>query len=72
MDRRPFLIDVRQTGPDKERDISGVCIACGTILLARLRNDAEKPKSERLHAELETVFERHVSEKHPVVASASK
>jgi len=71
MDRRPFLIDVRQTGPDKERDISGVCSACGTILLARLPNDTEKPTLERLHTELGSVFERHVAEKHPVVASAS-
>src|ERR1700676_5224808 len=36
MGSRPFLIDVRQVGPDKERDISGVCSACGVILLARL------------------------------------
>jgi len=64
MGSRPFLIDVRRTGPDKERDISGVCFACGTILLARLRNDAERPTPERLNAELGTVFERHVAEKH--------
>lgn len=65
MDGRPLLIDVRQIGPDKERDISGVCSACGATLLARLRNDVEKPTPERLHSELEAVFERHAAEKHP-------
>jgi CheY-like chemotaxis protein len=62
---RPFLIDVRQIGPDKERDVSGVCSACGATVLARLRNSAEKPTSGSLRAELEAVFERHVAEKHP-------
>ena len=65
MGSRPFLIDVRQIGPDKERDISGVCSACGAILLARLRNGIEKPTPEHLHAELETVSRRHVAKEHP-------
>lgn len=43
MDGRPLLIDVRQIEPDKERDISGACSACGAILLARLRKDTENP-----------------------------
>jgi hypothetical protein len=71
MGSRLSLIDVRQVGPDKERDISGVCSACGVVLLARLRVDAEKPTSERLHVELETAFERHLAEKHPEATNAS-
>jgi CheY-like chemotaxis protein len=62
---QPFLRDVRQIGPDKERDVSGVCSACGAILFARLRYGVEKPTPERLNSELGAVFERHVSEKHP-------
>jgi CheY-like chemotaxis protein len=62
---RPFLIDVRQIGPNQERDVSGACSVCGAVVLARLRNSAEKPTSGSLRAELEAVFERHVAEKHP-------
>jgi len=32
------LIDVRQIGPDSERDISGRCTACGVVVIARLDN----------------------------------
>jgi hypothetical protein len=71
MGSRLSLIDVRQVGPDKEQDISGVCSACGVVLLAPLLVDAEKPTSERLHAELDTAFERHLAEKHPEAANAS-
>jgi CheY-like chemotaxis protein len=66
MGSRPFLRDVRQIGPDKERDLSGVCSACGAILFARLRHGVEKPTAERLNSELAAVFERHISEKHPL------
>jgi CheY-like chemotaxis protein len=66
MGSRPFLRDVRQIGPDKERDLSGVCSACGAILFARLRHGVEKPTPERLNSELAAVFERHISEKHPL------
>jgi CheY-like chemotaxis protein len=65
MGSQPVLRDVRQIGPDKERDVSGVCSACGATVLARLRNDVVKPSPERLHSELDAIFERHVSEKHP-------
>ena len=66
MGSRPFLKDVRQIGPDKERDFSGVCSACGAILFARLLHGVEKPTPERLNSELAAVFERHISQKHPL------
>jgi hypothetical protein len=60
------LSDVRQIGPNSERDISGVCSACGVVLIARLDDgDPEQPTPERLRAELEKVFERHLADKHP-------
>jgi hypothetical protein len=62
-----FLRDVRQIGPDRERDISGACSACGNLLLARLDNGAE-PAPGHLRAKLEKVFERHIAEKHPWAA----
>jgi hypothetical protein len=69
---RALLSDVRQIGPISERDISGVCSACGVTLLARLDDyEAEKPTPVRLRAMLERVFERHVADKHPNEANAS-
>jgi len=58
-----FLSDVRQIGPNRERDISGVCSACGATLLARL-DSAEKPTPTLLQTKLEKVFQRHVDEQH--------
>jgi hypothetical protein len=47
MDRKPQLLDIRQIGPDSEKDISGKCSACGDYLLAGLE-ESEKPNPERL------------------------
>ena len=57
------MSDVRQIGPNRERDISGVCCACGATLLARL-DDGETITSTLLRAKLEIVFERHLAEQH--------
>jgi len=57
------LIDVRQIGPDSERDISGVCSACGAVLFAALGDD-EVPNPQRLQAKLERTLEKHVAEAH--------
>jgi len=58
-----FLRDVRQIGPNRERDISGVCSACGATLLAWLDNGENVAKT-LLQAKLEKAFERHVAEQH--------
>jgi hypothetical protein len=63
MSGQPFLRDVRQIGPESDRDISGICSACGTIVLGRL-TDSEKPNPERLRTELDKVFQAHVAETH--------
>jgi hypothetical protein len=61
VDRTPRLIDVRQIGPNSQRDISGRCSACGVVLLARLDNlEAATPKL--LRAKLEKLFARHLSD----------
>jgi hypothetical protein len=59
VDRTPRLTDVRQIGPNSERDISGRCSACGVVLIARLdqREDAEP---ELLRNKLEELFARHL------------
>jgi hypothetical protein len=59
VDRPPRLIDVRQIGPNSERDISGRCSACGVVLLARLDN-LEDATPELLRAKLDKVFARHL------------
>jgi hypothetical protein len=43
LDRTLRVIDVRQIGPDSERDISGRCSACGVVLIARLDNREVQP-----------------------------
>ncbi len=59
VDRTPRLTDVRQIGPNSERDISGRCSACGVVLIARLDNwEAAKP--ELLRGKLEKLFARHL------------
>jgi hypothetical protein len=58
------LTDIRQIGPKGERDISGVCSSCGTILLARL-DISESATPANLREKLETVFKIHLTEKHP-------
>lgn len=61
MDKKPRLIDVRQIGPQSERDISGRCSVCGAVLIARLDNwEAVNP--QRLRDKLEKVFSRHIAE----------
>jgi len=64
------LSDVRQIGPNRERDISGVCSACGATLLAWLDN-GENVTPRLLRAKLEQVFERHVTERHPESGEAA-
>jgi hypothetical protein len=61
VDRTPRLIDVRQIGPNSERDISGRCSACGVVLIARL-NIWEDATEEQLRDKLEKQFARHVAE----------
>jgi hypothetical protein len=55
------LIDVRQIGPNSERDISGRCSGCGVVLIARL-NIWEDPAPEQLREKLEKLFARHLTE----------
>jgi hypothetical protein len=61
VDRSPRLIDVRQIGPNSERDISGRCSACGVILIARL-DHGENPAPGLLRNKLDKLFERHLTE----------
>ena len=61
MDRSPRLIDVRQIGPNSERDISGRCSACGVVLIARL-DHWESAAPQPLRNKLDKLFERHVAE----------
>jgi len=60
VDRQPRLVDVRQIGPKSERDTSGRCSVCDTILIARLDN-WEQAEPEKLRERLENVFARHVA-----------
>jgi hypothetical protein len=59
VDRSSRLIDVRQIGPNSERDISGRCSACGAVLIARLDY---WENADHLRSKLEKLFERHVTE----------
>jgi hypothetical protein len=61
VDRSPRLIDVRQIGPNSERDISGRCSACGVILIARL-DHGENLAPGLLRNKLDKLFERHLAE----------
>jgi len=61
VDRSPRLIDVRQIGPNSERDISGRCSACGVILIARL-DHWENAAPELLRNKLDKLFARHLAE----------
>jgi hypothetical protein len=61
VDRSPRLIDVRQIGPNSERDISGRCSVCGVILIARL-DHWENAAPELLRNKLNKLFERHLAE----------
>lgn len=50
----PALRDIRQIGPKRDRNISGICSACGTALLAWLEDsEAAKPS---LPEKLDAVF----------------
>lgn len=60
VDLQPRLVDVRQIGPKSERDISGRCSVCNTVMIARLDN-SEEPKPEKLRERLENVFDRHLA-----------
>jgi len=57
------LRDIRQIGPDSERDISGICSVCGTALLARV-DMKTIPSRSRLEGALQGVFNRHTAEHH--------
>jgi len=60
--RSPILTDVRHIGPDRDRNISGTCSACGVTLLAWLKQSEEsEPVLER---RLETLFRQHVDAHH--------
>jgi hypothetical protein len=59
VERTPRLTDIRQIGPNSERDISGRCSACGVVLIARL-NNWEDPEPELLRDKLEKLFARHL------------
>jgi hypothetical protein len=59
VDRTPHLTDVRQIGPNSERDISGRCSACGVVLIARLDN-WENANPDLLRNKLENLFARHL------------
>ncbi|HEY6183972.1 MAG TPA: hypothetical protein VIW67_17120 [Terriglobales bacterium] len=61
--RKPGLLDVRQIGPNRERDISGVCSTCQTTLLVTL-NSPKIPSRDELEAALLDVFSHHVTEFH--------
>ena len=67
----PMLVLNRQRGPDRERNISGVCSTCGDILLERLDAGDEKPNPEFLRAKLDRVFEQHVAENHSQAAATA-
>lgn len=58
---KPRLVDVRQIGPKSERDISGRCSACGTVLIARL-DDSEDATPQQLRDKIKKLFARHVAE----------
>jgi hypothetical protein len=62
VDRQPRLVDIRQIGPKSERDISGRCSVCNTVMIARLDN-SEEANPEKLRERLEEVFARHLSGK---------
>ena len=62
--KKAHFIDVRQIGPNRERDISGVCATCGTVLLTRLEDKAQGPIAEHLHAKLAALFDLHVQKEH--------
>jgi hypothetical protein len=59
MDRTPRLTDVRQIGPNSERDISGRCSACGVVPITRL-DIWQDAKADRLRDKLEKLFARHL------------
>jgi len=61
--RGPRLVDIRQIGPNRERDISGVCSVCKDVLLVRL-NSKEVPSRIELREALSNLFERHVTQSH--------
>jgi hypothetical protein len=66
----PALKDIRQIGPKRDRNISGICSACGTALLAWLQ-DSETAKPS-LPDRLDVVFKAHVAECHPRPATHAR
>ncbi|HEY6182727.1 MAG TPA: hypothetical protein VIW67_10800 [Terriglobales bacterium] len=62
--RKVRLVDVRQFGPNREREISGVCSACEAVLLARVDDAQESPTAQQLQSKLITIFESHVRQSH--------
>ncbi|HUK24853.1 MAG TPA: hypothetical protein VLV49_09760 [Terriglobales bacterium] len=62
-DKKVELGDIRQIGRDSERDISGICSACGTTLLARV-DSRRIPARAQLQETLQAVFQKHVAQEH--------
>lgn len=68
--RNHSLRDVRQIGPASECQISGICSACGDVLLSRIDEKIFKnPTQEQLRESLDIVFDRHVVQSHERVAT---
>ena len=62
--RKPcHLRDIRQLGPNSERDISGICSCCSTTLLTRM-DSASVPTRSQLEQTLHSLFLRHINEEH--------
>ena len=59
-----LVLNLRQRGPDRERNISGICSTCGDTLLERLDAGDATPNPEFLRAKLDRVFEQHVADNH--------
>lgn len=60
----PKLVDIRQIGPNSNRDISGICPGCGDTLFARL-DQSVRANHDVLEQRLQDHFEQHVCERHP-------
>jgi hypothetical protein len=59
----PTLKDMRHIGPESEKNISGVCSACGVTLLAWL--EESDPCGPALVNRIQELFKLHVAEYHP-------
>ncbi|HEY1264396.1 MAG TPA: hypothetical protein VGF06_12795 [Terriglobales bacterium] len=57
------LLDIRQIGPNRERDISGICSGCGATLFVAL-TASETPSRILLEQRLQSRFAIHLAEAH--------